>query len=318
MFKIQDGREAFYQWDLDRKLIVEDASINQVHFCNKTESESLVVEVKDGVADVPNILLQDVWRICVYGYDTNHTKHMERFEVIARSKPQSYVYTETEVLRYETLSARIDKMDEDIAGVVSDYLKENPPEIDVDLSDYATKKDVEDAVGAIEVPDVDLSDYYTKTQTDKAISDAVGAIDIPQTDLSGYYTKGETDAAINAAKPNLAPYALKTEIPTVPDVSGFALKTEIPSIEGLATEAYVDEAIEAIVIPEGGGEVVNEVFIGTTEPTDKNVVLWINPDATGADFALKSEIPDVSAYQTAEQVNTLIETALGVIENGTY
>ena len=32
MFKIYDGREQFYQWDLDRKLIVEDAAITEVHF----------------------------------------------------------------------------------------------------------------------------------------------------------------------------------------------------------------------------------------------------------------------------------------------
>lgn len=37
-----------------------------------------------------------------------------------------------------------------------------------------------------------------------------------------------------------------------------------------------------------------------------------------SDYALKSEIPDVSGFQTEEQVNTLINQALGVIENGTY
>jgi hypothetical protein len=37
-----------------------------------------------------------------------------------------------------------------------------------------------------------------------------------------------------------------------------------------------------------------------------------------ADKADKSDIPDVSAYQTAEQVATAIDEALGVIENGTY
>ena len=32
MFKIQDGRKSFTQWDLNRKIIVEDDSITQVHF----------------------------------------------------------------------------------------------------------------------------------------------------------------------------------------------------------------------------------------------------------------------------------------------
>lgn len=37
-----------------------------------------------------------------------------------------------------------------------------------------------------------------------------------------------------------------------------------------------------------------------------------------AEVALKTDIPDVSGFQTEEQVNTLINQALGVIENGTY
>ena len=175
MFKIFDGREHFYQWDLDRKIIVSDASISQVHFCNKTDDEALVVEVYelDGkrVADVPNILLQNVWRICVYAWDSNYTKHMARFDVVERSKPATYVYTETEILNYETLLEKIEKMDSDIAGVVDEYLKENPPEIEVDLSDY-----------------------YTKAQTDKVVSDAVAAIDIPTVpDVSEFITMEDVE-----------------------------------------------------------------------------------------------------------------------------
>ena len=37
-----------------------------------------------------------------------------------------------------------------------------------------------------------------------------------------------------------------------------------------------------------------------------------------AEVALKTDIPDVSGFQTEEQVNTLINQALGVIENGSY
>ena len=301
MFEIFDGREHFYQWDLDRKIIVSDASISQVHFCNKTDDESLVVEVYelDGkrVADVPNILLQNVWRICVYAWDSNYTKHMARFDVVERSKPATYVYTETEILNYETLLEKIEKMDSDIAGVVDEYLKENPPEIEVDLSDY-----------------------YTKAQTDKVVSDAVAAIDIP----------------------------------TVPDVSEFITMEDVEN-KGYLTEHQQLKTIngESIVgtgniVIEGGGtdgvEAINEVYIGDDEPTDENVELWIVPSAESADFALKSDIPDVSGfalktdiptvpdvsgfttmseveakgYQTEAEVNALIDAALGVIENGTY
>lgn len=120
MFKICDGREKFYQWDLDRKLIVEDAAITQVHFCNRTDECSLVCEtfVEDGLTlvNVPNILLQTDWKIRVYAYDGTYTKHEKCYEVVSRSKPSDYIYTETEVLNYEHLENEIVKLSEAIVN----------------------------------------------------------------------------------------------------------------------------------------------------------------------------------------------------------
>lgn len=107
MFKIEDGREHFYQWDLNRKLIVQDASIKEVHFCNRTDTCSYVVEVIEGLANVPNILLQDNFKIKVYGYDGEATMHSATFVVNTRSKPENYVYTETEIKRWEALEERV-------------------------------------------------------------------------------------------------------------------------------------------------------------------------------------------------------------------
>lgn len=113
MFQLEDGREQFYQWDINRKLIVEDTNIKQVHFCNRTDSCSLVCKpyVENGkyLVDVPNILLQSAWKVRVYAYDVNYTKHEQYFDVVARTKPADYVYTETEVLTWETLEAKIDE-----------------------------------------------------------------------------------------------------------------------------------------------------------------------------------------------------------------
>lgn len=176
MFKIYDGRESFYQWDIDRKLIVDDDSITQVHFCNRTDECSLVCETytENGlnVVNVPNILLQDDWRINVYAYDHNYTKHSTQYDVIRRSKPDSYVYTETETLNYNTLLNRVNEVDANIAQNVENYLKENP--VEVDLTGYATEKYVDDAIANIDVPDVDLSDYYTKSEVDNLIPSTSG------------------------------------------------------------------------------------------------------------------------------------------------
>ena len=61
MFSIQDGREHFWQWDSNRKLIVEDSSISEVHFSNRTDDYSLVCEtyVEDGEGYPQYIKLRD-------------------------------------------------------------------------------------------------------------------------------------------------------------------------------------------------------------------------------------------------------------------
>lgn len=93
------------------------------------------------------------------------------------------------------------------------------------------------------------------------------------------------------------------------------------------------------------------VYVGTTEPTDDEMLIWINPEGTPSEDALATtkyvddaianaqlgggevnvdlsnyytkeevdkKIPDVSAFQTEEEVNSLISAALGEIENGSY
>jgi hypothetical protein len=114
MFQIENGRDHFFQWDLNQRLIVNDAAINQVHFCNRTDSCSLVVDVyeENGVrlANVPNVLLQTNWDINVYGYcGSSYTKQHVKYKVKARSKPSDYVYTETEVRAWDKLAQDIER-----------------------------------------------------------------------------------------------------------------------------------------------------------------------------------------------------------------
>ena len=158
MFLIEDGRKQFFQWDVNRRLIIEDGALTQVHFCNRTDDCSLVVEVyvegNKFYADVPNILLQTDWDIRVYGYDSNYTKFSKTFNVVARTKPADYVYTETEVLNYENL---IEWFDNEIyvgtEAPTSPHTKLwiNP----ADYVEYATKqyvnKAIEDAIADMPV-----------------------------------------------------------------------------------------------------------------------------------------------------------------------
>lgn len=116
MFKILDGRDELFQWDINRQIIVSDASIDAVHYSNRTDNSALVVEVKEKnglrVADIPNILLQESWDINVYGYCGGYyTKQAARIKVNPRTKPESYVYTETEVLNYNTVMEKINTIE---------------------------------------------------------------------------------------------------------------------------------------------------------------------------------------------------------------
>ena len=136
MFTIRDGREHFYAWDLDRQVVVDDPSITEVHFCNRTEDVSLVVEVKEEngirVANVPNILLQSSFDIHVFGYDGKATRHDAVFKVKAKTKPSDYVYTETEIKSYEYLENKIREIeeqgwsDEIVEKSVTEYMYQNP------------------------------------------------------------------------------------------------------------------------------------------------------------------------------------------------
>lgn len=114
MFDILNGRDVFYQWDINQKITVED-NCNQVHFCNGTTECSYVVtpyvfqEVR--IVDVPNILLQDTKNITAFAYCSGkggqYTSYKKVFSVLPKTKPEDYVYKDTEVLTWDSLDERI-------------------------------------------------------------------------------------------------------------------------------------------------------------------------------------------------------------------
>ena len=264
MFRIADGRECFYQWDLDRKVIVEDDSITEVHFCNRTDNCSLVVEVEEleifadakpisvlRTANVPNIILQNSFDIRVFGYDGKATLHEKTFKVKPRTQPADYIYTETQVRTYDELIAKteaaVTELYEYVEGHKLDFIDDGKGNIVLEA--------VETAGGEIKI---DLSDYYTKEETEAKIEEAIEGIELPE----------------------------QQEV----DLTGYAKKTDIPDISGKADKEHTHSEY-------------------LTQHQDLSA------------YALKTDIPvvpDVSNFTTEEEVNTLINTALGVIENGSY
>ena len=102
----------FWQWDSNQQLIVDDDTVFEVHFSNRSDTVALVCEIKevDGirVVDVPNILLQRDWPLHVYAFAQDHTEYEKTFEVKGRDKPADYVYTETDVKSFDELEKKVD------------------------------------------------------------------------------------------------------------------------------------------------------------------------------------------------------------------
>lgn len=159
------------------------------------------------------------------------------------------------------------------------------PDGSINYNGYATEQYVDDKIEAVKLEPANLENYYTKAQTLALIPDT-----------SGFVVEAE-----------LADYATKTYVNSkIPDTSGFATKTELNNyatkneLKNYATKDYVLEQISEIEISGG------------------------NVDIDLSDYALKTDIPDVSkfitmaqveakGYQTAAQVQTAINDALAAL-----
>jgi hypothetical protein len=338
LFKIYDGREAFYQWDLDRKLVVEDETIAQVHFCNCISSNALVCETykEDGLTlvNVPNILLQDNWRIHIFAYDVNYTKHSTEYEVIARSKPSGYVYTETEIKDYADLEERLAALEENtvpeelVREVVEDYLEENPVEAGADtfIAVY-DETALEEITEAYSDGKVVYCNYENMVLFLTEISSA-GASFVCHTDNDTTFRvfcenrKGmslwrftETDMATQEQVDTTIPLVVQEELKKIKDSGDFAGSSTLVfeganyNISG-NTVSFDATGLKAKY---GRDVKVNDLVLFGTK-------LFIVTTAAGGGAAgsfvldMGGAAPDLSSYATKEYVNE----ALGVIENGSY
>lgn len=110
MLTLNDGRDELWQWDTGRTLSV-DADCSQVHFSNKVFGRSIDVDVTDGVAIIPDVLLQtdndlNVWAF-VGTADNGYTKISKTFKVNRRNKPADYVFTPTDQMTMQTIQRQI-------------------------------------------------------------------------------------------------------------------------------------------------------------------------------------------------------------------
>lgn len=107
---IADGRAELWQWDTGRTLAV-DADCSQVHFSNKVFGRSIYVDVVDGTAIIPDILLQTDKDLNVWAFvgtaENGYTKISKTFKVNQRNRPADYVFTPTDQITLQTIQRQI-------------------------------------------------------------------------------------------------------------------------------------------------------------------------------------------------------------------
>lgn len=131
---LNDGRSELWQWDTGRTLAV-DAECSQVHFSNKVFGRSIDVDVVDGVAIIPDILLQTDKDLNVWAFvgtaENGYTKISKTFKVNRRNKPADYVFTPPDQTSLEEIKEKIDYLEsiqdpDAIKNAVADYISKNP------------------------------------------------------------------------------------------------------------------------------------------------------------------------------------------------
>lgn len=175
MLTLNDGRAELWQWDTGRTLAV-DADCSQVHFSNKVFGRSIDVDVIDGAAIIPDVLLQTDKDLNVWAFvgtaESGYTKISKTFKVNRRNKPADYVFTPPEQTTLAELVGRIDKIEESqgpdaIKNAVENYLEQNPVESPV--------QSVNGKIGKVELTAEDvgaISQDDLQESTNKALEQA--------------------------------------------------------------------------------------------------------------------------------------------------
>lgn len=155
MLTLNDGRSELWQWDTGRTLAV-DADCSQVHFSNKVFGRSIDVDVVDGAAIIPDILLQTGKDLNAWAFvgtaENGYTKISKTFKVNRRNKPADYVFTPTDQTTLDDILDRIEDLEKRLSGGNGGITKEVDPTVP-DWAKQPQKPTYTAAdVGAIPVP----------------------------------------------------------------------------------------------------------------------------------------------------------------------
>lgn len=238
--KIYDGRDYFYQWDYNQKIITSNLKVgDEIHFFDRNQTNALVVLAYEFngvvVADVPNILLIKSSPIKAYRVVRDETcgRTIEEhtFIVKRREKPNDYVYSETEVLTYNSLERRVKALEENgTSGGSSGGSCDCPDNVEVtsnkitqiddnaDNEHYPTAKAVLDFISSLFDSLIEiLGTEYTLDTESKNIVGAINELHTNQSTMNELF--GDIDTALDSIIGIQEGYIAQSPVPVHEGVS---------------------------------------------------------------------------------------------------
>ena len=94
-----------FQWDLNKQI---PCSFPEAHFACVGSEDALIVKANGGNVSIPNVLLQEGKDIMCWFMEGGAVADSGRIRIVTRAKPADYIYTETEVITFESLVAKVE------------------------------------------------------------------------------------------------------------------------------------------------------------------------------------------------------------------
>ena len=312
MLTLNDGRAELWQWDTGRTLAV-DADCSQVHFSNKVFGRSIDVDVVNGAAIIPDVLLQTDKDLNVWAFvgtaENGYTKISKTFNVNRRNKPADYVFTPPDQTSLEEIKERVSHLESmqdpgAIKNAVEDYLKKNPVESPV--------QSVNGQTGAVELTAADVGAI--------SMDDLQGATNEA---LSQAKASGEFDGA-PGADGHTPEYGVDYGTPE--QISGIAqsaaeilqpdvnqIKDNLSDLQTAKMDLYsIKTAMDSVATPHtqyylGNQTAVDIVFPDTANAGQIITVCWYNGD-TAATLSITGTMLDFDftpSANTRSEINAL-------------
>lgn len=111
MMELSDYRRGLFQWDTGRSLIVTEKDITEVHFQllppPSGSTETTDVPVTNGVAQIPDELLQVGLPLRAYAWGDGYSHYDQTFCVTKREKPTGYAAMPADAITLESVQAKL-------------------------------------------------------------------------------------------------------------------------------------------------------------------------------------------------------------------